>query len=328
MRAAHLVAHGQPPELVEAPPPTRSPGHALIAVTAAPITPLDLLCASGTSYFGPPDLPYVPGVQGVGTVVEGSELATGTRVWFPSSAGMTAGDGSLAELALAPDDDLVPLPDGVPDDLVAGLGLSAVAAWMALTWRAALQPGESVLVLGAGGVVGQVAVQAARILGAGRVVAAARSADSRQRAMSYAADDVVELQPDDDVAGLAARFEQACGGHPDVVVDPLCGVPGSAGAEVVGVGGRLVNLGGSAGDTAQFSSATLRSRSAAILGYTNNSLTTGQRRDAFTAVLGHAVAGRLTVDHETVDWAAAPDAWARQAQGRARRRLVVRVASG
>jgi NADPH:quinone reductase-like Zn-dependent oxidoreductase len=238
---------------------------------------------------------------------------------------MTAGDGSLAELAIAPDAQLVPLPDGVPDDLVAGLGLSAVAAWMCLTWRARVQPGETVLVLGAGGVVGQVAVQAARILGAGRVVAAARNADSRERARSYAADGVVELRDDDDVARLAARFEQACGGQASVVIDPLCGVPGSAAAEVLAEGGRLVNLGSSAGATAQYSSATLRSRSAAILGYTNNSLTNEQRSDALTGLLRHAAEGNLTVDHETVEWADLPDAWARQADGRARRRIVVRI---
>jgi NADPH:quinone reductase-like Zn-dependent oxidoreductase len=325
IRAARLVAHGRPPELVEASAPTRSAGKAVVAVTAAPITPLDVLCATGTSYFGAPALPYVPGVQGVGTVVEGSHLAAGTRVWFPCSAGMTAGDGSLAELAIAPDAQLVPLPDGVPDDLVAGLGLSAVAAWMCLTWRARVQPGETVLVLGAGGVVGQVAVQAARILGAGRVVAAARNADSRERARSYAADDVVELRDDDDVARLAARFEQACGGQASVVIDPLCGVPGSAAAEVLAEGGRLVNLGSSAGATAQYSSATLRSRSAAILGYTNNSLTNEQRSDALTGLLRHAAEGNLTVDHETVEWADLPDAWARQADGRARRRIVVRI---
>ena len=325
MRAAHLVAHGRPPELVQATAPTRSTGQAVVAVTAAPITPLDVLCATGTSYFGAPELPYVPGVQGVGTVIEASHLAAGTRVWFPSSAGMTAGDGSLAELALATEAELVPLPDGVPDEVVAGLGLSAIAAWMSLTWRARLQPGEDALVLGAGGVVGQVAVQVARILGARRVVAAARSADSRERAISYAADDVVELRAGDDVAGLVARLEQACGGQVSVVIDPLCGVPGSAAAEVLAEGGRLVNLGSSAGPTAEYSSATLRSRSAAILGYTNNSLTNEQRRDALTSLLRHAAEGNLTVDHETVEWDDLPDAWARQADGQARRRIVVRI---
>ena len=91
-------------------------------------------------------------------------------------------------------------------------------------------------------------------------------------------------------------------------------------------GGRLVNLGSSAGATAQYGSATLRSRSAAILGYTNNSLTKEQRSHALTSLLRrHAAEGRLTVDHETVEWGALPDAWARQADGQARRRIVVRI---
>ena len=133
---------------------------------------------------------------------------------------MTSGDGSLAELAIA-SEGAGRAPRRRAGRARRRLRLSAIAAWMSPTWRARLQPGESVLVLGAGGVVGQVALQAARILGAGRVVAAARSADSRERAMSYAADDVVELRADDDVAGLAARLGQACGGHVSVVIDPL-----------------------------------------------------------------------------------------------------------
>ncbi len=61
MRAAVLRQHGRPPEYGPHPSPRRVPGEALIRVTAAPVNPLDLLCASGTSYFGPPALPYVPG---------------------------------------------------------------------------------------------------------------------------------------------------------------------------------------------------------------------------------------------------------------------------
>ena len=69
---------------------------------AAPIVPLDRLCASGTSYFGEPPLPYVPGVQGVGVVAESDAYAVGTRVWFATSAGMAPGDGSLAEWCAVP----------------------------------------------------------------------------------------------------------------------------------------------------------------------------------------------------------------------------------
>ena len=141
-----------------------------MAVTAAPITPLDVLCATGTSYFGARATPYVPGVQGVGVVRESPTVPAGTRVWVPTTAGMQPGDGSLAELCAVPETELVRLRDGASDAHVAALGLSAVAAWMALTWRAELRPGDQVLDLGAGGVVGQVAVQAARLLGARRVV--------------------------------------------------------------------------------------------------------------------------------------------------------------
>ena len=99
----------------------------MVRVTAAPVVPLDLLCASGTSYFGVPATPYVPGGQGVGIVESSESLAPGTRVWFFATAGMRPGDGSLAELAAVPDADVVPLADEVPDPL-AVLGLALVVA--------------------------------------------------------------------------------------------------------------------------------------------------------------------------------------------------------
>jgi NADPH:quinone reductase-like Zn-dependent oxidoreductase len=104
----------------------------------------------------------VPGVQGIGVVERSATLRPGTRVWFATSAGMAPGDGSLADYGAVPEADLVAVVAPVPDPAVAALGLSAVAAWMALTWRARLKPGERVLVLGAGGAVGQAAVGAAR----------------------------------------------------------------------------------------------------------------------------------------------------------------------
>lgn len=329
MRAAVVTAHGMAPAPGEHPDPEPGAGQVLLEVTAAPIVPLDLLCASGTSYFGAPPLPYVPGVQGVGRVVSGGSggsLAPGTRVWFPTTAGMQPGDGSLAEHAVAFERELVEVPAGVAETMVAALGLSGVAAWMALTWRARLGAGEQVLVLGAGGIVGQVAVQAARLLGAGRVVAAARSQAGQERARACGADAVVPLRDGEDPAELAGRLDEACDGPVDVVVDPLCGVPSTAAARLLGTHGRLVNLGSSAGPTASYDSAHLRSHTASILGYTNNELTDGQRRDALRAVLGHAVDSGLAVAHEVVDLDDVAAAWQRQATGTADRRLVVRVA--
>jgi NADPH:quinone reductase-like Zn-dependent oxidoreductase len=310
VRAAVLPEPGSAPEWAEHPEPQAGPGRSVVRVTAAPVVPLDLLCASGTSYFGRPAVPYVPGVQGVGVVESSEAVAPGTRVFFSTSAGMAPGDGSQAERCAVADGDLVPLADGVEDAGLAALGLSGVAAWMMLTWRARLRAGETVLVLGGGGAVGQASIGAAKVLGAGRVVAVARSHAARDRARRAGADDVLQL--DGDVEALTAAFGEACGGSVDVVIDPVFGVAATAASRVLAPFGRLVNLGSASGDEAVFSSAVLRSRSAEVLGYTNNALTPEQRRDAVEAVARHAAEGRLAVAHECVPLAEVSDAWRRQ----------------
>ena len=103
MRAARIIETGEPPSVADVPDPEPGEGEVLVEVRAAPITPLDLLCATGTSYFGRPATPYVPGVQGVG-------VSGGRTVWFPTSAGMRPGDGSMAGLAVARADEVVELP--------------------------------------------------------------------------------------------------------------------------------------------------------------------------------------------------------------------------
>lgn len=317
MKAARIVECGRPPVVADREPPAVGDDHVLVDVLAAPITPLDLLCATGTSYFGTPATPYVPGVQGVGR-------AGDLLVWFPTSAGMAPGDGSMAERAVVPEADLVPLPADVDPVEVAALGLSAVAAHMALTWRGELAPGEQVIVLGAGGVVGQAAVQLARAAGARRVIAGARSEAAQARAGKAGADAVVALDTGD-VDELARRFTAAADGPVDLVLDPLYGAPAAAAARALRPHGRLVNLGSSADETCPIDSATLRGKSLRLLGYTNNALTREQRAAAVTAVAGHAVRGTLTVAHEVASLADVGAAWQRQAAGAATGRIVLRI---
>jgi NADPH:quinone reductase len=316
MRAALLHQCGEPPAPGQRPRPAPTGDERTVRVTAASITPLDVLCASGTSYFGAPATPYVPGVQGVG------ELDDGSAVWFATTAGMRPGDGSLAEYAAVRPVDLVALPQGVDHRLMAALGLSAVAALMSLTWRGGLQPGEQVLVLGGGGVVGQAAIQLAKLRGARRVVAACRSEAAQARAGHVGADAVVPLRGQD-VAELAAEFTAATDGPVDLVVDPLFGVPAAAALRTVRSRGRLVNLGSSAGETAPIDSATLRGGSLSVLGYTNNSLSSDQRAEAIGVIAGYVRSGRLTLDFETVALDDITEAWSRQSTGKAGRRLVV-----
>jgi NADPH:quinone reductase len=315
--ALSLHSPGEPPKLVDWDPPSPGDGEVLVKVAAAPITPLDLLCASGTSYFGVPTTPYVPGVQGIGTV-------EGRAYWFPTTAGMRPGDGSMAATVTVPEHDLVPLPDGVDPVLMAALGLSAVAAHMALTWRGELTEGEQVTVLGGGGVVGQAAIQLARAAGARKVVAGARSVPAQERARTAGADAVVPLDTSD-VDELAARF--AAEGPADLLLDPLFGNPAAAAARSLRPGGRWVNLGGSAGETSPVTSALLRSKSLRLMGYTNNELTGEQRAAAVAMIAARVAEGTLTVAHETVTAPNVPAAWAKHAAGTASLRTVV-VPSG
>jgi NADPH:quinone reductase-like Zn-dependent oxidoreductase len=318
MRAAVLRTPGHAPTYGEHPAPVGGSGTTVIRVTAAPVVPLDLLCASGTSYFGVPATPYVPGGQGVGVVASSDAFAPGTRVWFFSTAGMKPGDGSLAELAAVPDTDVVALESDVPDELAAAVGLSGVAAWMALSWRARLQAGERVLVLGGGGAVAQVGIGAARVLGATAVVAMARPA-SVARASAAGADVVVPLVGDVDL--LTAALSEH--GPFDVVLDPVFGVSSEAASRCLAEHGRIVNLGGAGGDQATFSSAVLRSRTAALLGYTNNALTAAQRLEALTVVLGHASAGRIRMQYDVRPLTEIEQVWSDEVAGRSDARCVL-----
>jgi NADPH:quinone reductase-like Zn-dependent oxidoreductase len=165
-----------------------------------------------------------------------------------------------------------------------------------------------VLVLGAGGTVGQVAVQAAVALGAVAVVAASRRESHRALALERGATGAVDLS---DVDGLADRMREAAGGPVDVVIDPIGGDTSTAALLVLGEHGRLVHLGSSGGPSATFSSAALRSGSHSILGFTNNALSPAQKAEALTAVLDLAAAGRCDVTYETVGLDGVADAWTR-----------------
>lgn len=322
MTAAVIEEHAVSPVYRIYPVPRRKVGQALIRVTAAPISPLDLLCASGKSYFGAPKLPYIPGVQGIGIVEEADNLSVGKRVWFTCSAGMKPGDGSMAAYCVIDEAEALALPEQVDTASAAALGLSAIAAWMALTWRGRLQAGEQVLVLGASGAVGQVAVQAAKLLGAGRVIAATRNEAGRTQALKLGADAVVDLNSEE-VAEISQRIANACEGALNLVIDPVWGRPAEAAIRVLGYEGRLVNIGSSAGASINLESAILRSRLHNIFGYTNNALTPQQKAEAFTQILNYAAVGRLQVEREIIPLANVKEAWEQQARFAHRKLILV-----
>lgn len=300
MRAAILDQYGSVPRVGDFPPPAASGDHVVVDVAAAAIHHVDRLKATGAFYLSPPDLPVVVGSDGMGT------LADGRRVYFES---VVAPYGALAEKALVSRDDLFDVPADLDDVHAAALGNTGMAAWLALSWRAALRPGETVLVLGAAGALGTVATQAARILGAGRVVGADLAA---ARSRIVAADASVDCDTSGD---LAAELREACHGGAHVIVDTLWGEPALAAMRAAAHGARVVQLGQIAGATTPFPSALLRAARIDLLGFAYVHAPREARRAAY-ADLGSAVArSDLSVPVDVLPLDELDQAWSRQVEG-------------
>jgi len=217
----------------------------VVEVTAAAIHPVDRARAGGGHYASPARLPAVCGVDGVGRLLDG------TRVYFGA---VRDPHGTMAARVPVPSWACAPVPDGLADTALAALVNPGLAAWLPLTWRGRLAPGETVLVLGATGVAGRLAVRLARALGAGRVVAAGR--------------DPVALATvgADAVTGLST-VELAGAGPYDVVIDYLWGAPTEALLSIVDNPARLVQVGDGAGPRISLPAGRLRSCGLSLSGY-------------------------------------------------------------
>lgn len=302
MKAAVIEEIGSLPVYKDVDEPQRGDGQTLIEVLAAPINPIDISTAAGRYPGGSPETPFTAGREAVGKVVESDSFAQGATVY-------AAGLGFMAERAVVNDGDAVEIPAEADPALASCFGVAGLAAWLALEWRGDLREGETVLVLGATGAVGVIAVQAAKLLGAGRVVAAGRNEEHLARAAELGADATVHIGEHDD---LAAAFLEAADGQIDLTIDPVWGEPGAAGVKATSFGGRVVQLGQSAGKAATLESGWVRTKLLSILGHTNFAAPAEVRNDAYLRMVRHAAASELTVDYELVPLERVAEAWERQ----------------
>jgi len=215
VKAAVLHTLGKSPRCEDFPDPRPGPDEVRVRVKAASLKNIDKAMASGSHYDSHRELPVVCGIDGVGV------LDDETRVYC---GGSRPPYGMMAEQTVVSRAWCLPIPDGVDDVTAAALPNPALSSWLPLVWRARLQPGETVLVLGATGVAGKLALQIARHLGAGRVVAAGRNEHVLKTLPDLGADAIIALDQRDQEL-TAAFLREASHKRFDIILDYLWGHP-------------------------------------------------------------------------------------------------------
>ncbi len=295
MRAAVITALNSTPTVKEFAEPRASAGTSLISVIAGGASPTDLMRAAGVyGSFAPP---CIVGGEGVG------RLEDGGRVYFGHSVSPY---GAWADRTIVPDVEVWPLPDDVSDGVAIALGISGTGALIPLE-EAKIQPGECVLILGATGPLGQIALQLARHMGARTVVAAARNLPALERLRTRGmADEIVQLGAGDDLGALKA----AAGKGYNVVLDVIYGPPAEAALRATAAGARMMSIGIQAGFMMSVSLRDLVSRS--HMGVGTGMRPVAERRAAFDRLIDLGRRGQIKVDIKNFALTDAASAWEAQ----------------
>ena len=309
MRAAVVHVIGGEPSIEEFPDPAR--GDDVAQVVAAALNPIDLVVVAGQMPLRMVSPPFVAGVEGI------ARLADGTMRYF---SGPKPPYGSFAERVPLAGADTATVPPTLEPTLAAALGVSGLAAWLSLSSTGRLARGERVLILGAEGQVGQLATQAARLLGASRVVAAVRDDESRQVALDRGADAAVSTT---DVNTLSERLRAVVPDGVDLILDLVWGPVIGHAIDVARPRARVVQVGNAGGAAATVSAPALRNKFLSILAHSNYAFSAAERATAFEQLAAHAASGALRLEVERVSLAQVSSAWKRLKTGAAPHKLVI-----
>ena len=312
MKAA--VARGDgPPQYETFADPVAQDGEVIVEMRAAALSNLTRGHAAGRHYSSDTSVPFVPGLDGAG------RLADGRRVYLITPRKPF---GVMAALAPVRRDFCVPIPDAVDDVTAAAVGNPGVSSWAALTERAKFVAGESVLINGATGVSGRLAIRIAKHLGAAKVIATGRNPETLKTLGDLGADIVIGL--DAPAEELVATFRDAIRAHQvSVVLDYLWGPPAERIIVAIASGGgeggrriRFVEIGGMAGRDITLPSAALRSSGLEILGSGLGSVSIPRLVACVGALMQAVVPAGLSVATETVPLSEVAAAWNRETGNR------------
>lgn len=290
MKAAVVESFDDPPRLREIDAPTALEDEVVVTVRAAALSQLVRAQASGKHYSSG-TVPMVPGTDGVGL------LPSGQRVYFAFPRRL----GSMAEAVAVPTANTVILPEDLDDITAAAIANPGMSSWAALTERAGFQRGESVLINGANGTSGRLAIQIAKHLGAARIIATARNTACETELRALGADNFIALQQAPDT--LVANFRQEISKGVDIVLDYLWGSPAEAILKATTGHGeseaaprlRFINIGSLAGASINFNAGTLRSSGLELQGSGLGSLSHAALIRAIAGLMQAVKPAKLTV---------------------------------
>ena len=255
MKAAIVSAAGEQPVYGDFPEPQADEQHVIVSVKAAAVSQLAKARASGKHYSATTNYPFITGIDGTGT------LSNGDPVYFLA---FDAPWGSMAERTLVPAAAIVPLPASLDPVLAAAIANPGMSSWAALTRRAQLQPGETVLINGATGTSGGLAVRIARHLGAGKIIATGRNREVLDQLRAQGAD--ITLTLDELPGALPALMKEGI----DIVLDYLWGQSALDIMQAAVAGGekvvRFVQIGSLSGQEITLHSKLLRSSGLTLMG--------------------------------------------------------------
>ena len=305
MKAAVVTEPGKTPVFAEFGDPVPQSGEELITVSASALSQVTKSRASGSHYTSPGSLPAVVGMDGVG------RTQNGRRVYFVMPK---APFGAMAEKVAMRQEQCVPLPDDVDDVTAAAIAIPGMSSWAAFKERARLIAGENVLINGATGAAGRLAVQIARHLGAKRVIATGRDVAALEHVKALGADVTIPLlqSPMD----LETAFEEQFGGEGvDVVLDYLWGksaeiliaAAAKAGKDAVPI--RYVQIGAVSGGEITLPSAALRSSALVLMGSGIGSIPLEGLLGAIDGVMQAVVPAKLQIKTEIVPLSKVEETW-------------------
>jgi NADPH:quinone reductase-like Zn-dependent oxidoreductase len=302
MKAALVLQTGHGPVYGDFREPVPSEGENLIAVTAASLNHVTRSRASGAHYSTSGQMPFVVGIDGVG------RDASGRRVYFVLP---TAPFGSMAERSRVEASHCLALPDDLDDVTAAAIAIPGMSSWAALQETAKFRPGETVLVNGATGISGRLAVQIARYLGAKKVIATGRNPEALKSLAPLGANLTIPIVEDGEA--LEHAFLEPFREGVDVVLDYLWGpsmerLLAAAGEEGVPI--RCIHIGGASAASISLGSQVLRASAIQLMGSGIGSVPFKRLLKAIEGVLHAAVPGQFKIATTRIPLANIEDAWA------------------